>query len=74
MGTGAGLKFSLGPFDPARFAALSEGLEVAVIQRSALERTARIDAEFFQRSFLNAHAILAECDPEPITDTDPRGR
>jgi restriction endonuclease S subunit len=70
VGAGAGSKFfSVGPFDPVRFAALSKGLEIAVVLKSALERTFRIDAEFFRRSFLSAQAKLAACGPESITDS-----
>lgn len=69
MGAWAESKFfSLGPFDQARFDALSKGLEVAIVSKSALERTSRIDAEFFQRAFVNAQATLAARDPEPITN------
>lgn len=46
----------MSPFDKARYERLLEGLEVTEKQLSELERTWRIDAEFFQRR----HLRLAE--------------
>ena len=49
----------MSPFDKARYARLLEGLEVAERKLSELERTWRMDAEFFQRRHLAIEARLA---------------
>ncbi|MDT8758672.1 restriction endonuclease subunit S [Sphingomonas psychrotolerans] len=57
MGKGAIPKFSLGPFDSARFAALAEGLEVSVVRLSEVaERNPvlRFDSTYFLRDDLEA--------------------
>lgn len=52
------------PFDEARYRALLKGLDVAVVPLSGLERTTRIDAEFFQKEHLRNTEMLAarKCD------------
>lgn len=49
----------MSPFDKARYAHLLEGLEIAERKLSELERTWRMDAEFFQRRHLAIEAKLA---------------
>jgi len=49
----------MSPFDEARYARLLEGLEIAERRLSVLERTGRIDAEFFQRRHLVIESKLA---------------
>ena len=55
------------PFDEAKYRALLEGLEVAEIHLSELERTMRIDAEFFGKSFLDAAGCLKQRKTEALT-------
>src|SRR6185312_1027337 len=57
MGERTGLKFSLSPFDSARFEALAEGLEVSVMQLSAWQADNdfhRLDSQFQRKSLLAA--------------------
>lgn len=59
MGERANAKFSLGPFDGAKFKALTEGLEVSVVRLSELNDgnpALRLDSEFFQKASLQALA------------------
>lgn len=49
----------MSPFDAARYARLLEGLEIAERRLSELERTWRMDAEFFQQQYLAIEAKLA---------------
>lgn len=49
----------MSPFDEARYARLLEGLEIAERNLSELERTWRIDAEFFQHRHLVIEKKLA---------------
>lgn len=56
----------MSPFDKAKFDALTEGLETAVIRSTDLERTNRIDAEFFQKRFLATEARMALVDSENV--------
>jgi hypothetical protein len=49
----------MSPFDKARYARLLKGLEVAERKLSELERTWRMDAEFFQRRHLAIEAKLS---------------
>jgi len=48
----------MSPFDKARYERLLEGLEVTEKRLSELERTWRIDAEFFQRQYLRLAQLL----------------
>ena len=58
---GAPKFFSVSPFDSARFAALTEGLEISIVSfktaRSAAS-TLRIDPEYFQRRHLADAAVV----------------
>lgn len=56
------------PFDEARYKGLLEGLEVAEIPLSALERTKRVDAEYFQPKHLCIEKILTTRPGLPITE------
>lgn len=47
------------PFNEAKYKALLEGLEATEIRLSQLERTKRIDAEYFRKRFLNLSKILS---------------
>ena len=58
----------MSPFDAARYARLLEGLEVTEQSLSTLERTLRIDAEFFQRKYLNLETKLASLNWQSIAD------
>lgn len=55
------------PFDETRYRALLEGLEAAEITFSALERTLRVDAEFFLPKHLRIAAKLMCLNTQPIT-------
>lgn len=50
----------MSPFDAARYARLLEGLEVTEKKLSELERTLRMDAEFFQRRHLQLEERLGK--------------
>lgn len=56
------------PFDEARYKGLLEGLEVVEIPVSALERTKRVDAEYFQPTHLRIEKILTARPGLPITE------
>ena len=49
---------SIEPFVEAKYKALVDGLEISEIQYSALERTKRIDSEFYRKANLNVVDIL----------------
>ncbi|MCX5962845.1 MAG: N-6 DNA methylase [Cyanobacteria bacterium] len=59
---------SMTPFNADKYQQLMDGLEAAVINLSELERTHRIDAEFFRKEYLEASAILKMKSVNPITD------
>ncbi|MEG5015287.1 MULTISPECIES: N-6 DNA methylase [unclassified Microcoleus] len=59
---------SVTPFDAARYQRLMDGLEAAVIKFSELERTHRIDSEFFKREHLEVASQLKAKNLKPITD------
>lgn len=46
------------PFDKTRYADLLKGLEISEVLLSALERTKRIDAEFYAKAHLETEKIL----------------
>lgn len=48
------------PFDEARYKTLLSGLEISEVRLSELERTKRIDAEYYRPSFLALLKIQAE--------------
>lgn len=48
------------PFDEARYNALLDGLEISEVKLSELERTKRIDAEYYRPAFLTLLKIQAE--------------
>jgi hypothetical protein len=56
----------MSPFDEARYARLLEGLEATERKLSELERTWRIDAEFFQRRYLDVEKRLSKQDCQSI--------
>ena len=58
----------MSPFDAARYAQLLEGLEVTERNLSSLERTWRIDAEFFQRKHLTVETKLAALPCKSVAD------
>jgi type I restriction enzyme S subunit len=58
----------MSPFDAARYARLLEGLEIAECKLSDLERTWRMDAEFFQQRHLAIEAKLAATSGGTVAD------
>ncbi len=58
--------FPLGPFDCARFAALSEGLEIAVVNLSGLNDELRFNSQFFQKRYLAEDRALSKKITKPI--------
>ncbi len=56
------------PFDEAKYNALLKGLEVSVVRLSELERTSRIDSEFYKKENLNIQKLLEKSDSKPLTD------
>ena len=59
---------SVTPFDAVRYQRLMDGLEAAIIKFSELERTHRIDSEFFKREHLEVATKLNTKSLTPITD------
>jgi type I restriction enzyme M protein len=59
---------SMKPFNADKYQQLMDGLEAAVINLSELERTHRIDSEFFRKEYLEASAILETKSLSPITN------
>jgi type I restriction enzyme M protein len=59
---------SVTPFDAVRYQRLMDGLEAAVIKFSELERTRRIDSEFFKKTHLEVASKLKAKNLKPITD------
>lgn len=55
-----------GPFDETRYRGLLEGLEIAEIPLSELERTFRIDAEFFHKRHLEYWARIERVPHESV--------
>jgi restriction endonuclease S subunit len=45
-----------------------EGLEVTIINKSDLERTKRVDAEFYSKENLNVISKISKLNPKPVTD------
>lgn len=56
------------PFNESKYNSLLEGLEVSEVRKSDLERTLRIDAEFYKKENLNALDILSNRNLLPITN------
>jgi type I restriction enzyme M protein len=54
------------PFDAKRYKRLLEGLDAAEIKLSALERTKRVDAEFFSKRHLRVSALLHRARTEDV--------
>jgi hypothetical protein len=48
----------MSPFDKAQYDALAKGLEIGEVALSALERTWRMDAEFYERKHLETERLL----------------
>jgi len=59
---------SVKPFDADKYQQLMDGLEAAVINLSELERTHRIDSEFFRKEYLEASTVLNTKIVNPITN------
>ncbi len=59
---------SITPFDADKYQRLIDGLEAAVVKFSELERTHRIDSEFFKRDHLEVASKLKAKNLKPITD------
>ena len=59
---------SVTPFDAVKYQQLMDGLEAAIIKLSELERTHRIDSEFFRKEHLEVIAKLKEKNLRSITD------
>ncbi|MBQ9565668.1 MAG: N-6 DNA methylase [Synergistaceae bacterium] len=57
------------PFNAARYAALMDGLECSEIMLSALERTKRIDAEFYKKDNLQVSSLLQKMRLQPFTES-----
>lgn len=57
------------PFNAKRYARLLEGLEASEAQYSKLERTKRIDSEFFNPKCLNTVAALERIKAVPLAST-----
>ena len=59
---------SVEPFNETKYKALMDGHEITEIQLSALERTKRIDAEFYKKAHLAVDAILSTWNKKSIAD------
>lgn len=59
---------SVTPFDAQKYQRLMDGLEAVEVKVSELERTRRIDSEFFQKKHLEIASILCQKDLKSITD------
>ncbi len=59
---------SVEPFNEAKYKALMDGLEINEIQINDLERTARIDAEFYKKENLAISAMLKKKAFHTVTD------
>lgn len=55
------------PFDSAKYNALLEGLEISIVPLSKLERTARLDAEFYLKRYIDTERYLSLIEKEPLT-------
>ena len=60
---------SIEPFNEVRYKALMDGLECSEINLSALERTARIDAEFYKKGNLEISSFLMRKSLQPFTES-----
>jgi len=58
---------SIEPFNEAKYKALMDGLECKEIHKSKLERTLRIDAEFYAKLFIEISEKLSFYKHEPLT-------
>ena len=58
---------SVEPFNEAKYKALMDGLECKEIHKSKLERTLRIDAEFYAKLFIEISEKLSFYKHEPLT-------
>lgn len=59
---------SVEPFNEAKYKALMDGLECKEVYKSKLERTLRIDAEFYSKFFVDISEKLSSYNHEPLTD------
>lgn len=59
---------SVTPFDAEKYQQLMDGLEATVIKFSELERTHRVDSEFFKKEYIEAAEILKTKNLTRITD------
>lgn len=58
---------SVEPFDEAKYKALMDGLECSEIKKSELEFSGRIDAEYYQKKFLQYQDIVKMHDVLPLS-------
>lgn len=56
------------PFNESKYQSLLEGLEISELNISELERTFRIDPEFYKKENLNVLDLLDYKNPVPITE------
>lgn len=58
---------SVEPFNEAKYKALMDGLECSEVSKSKLERTLRIDSEFFSKKAIETEMLLAALPHVPLT-------
>lgn len=56
----------VGPFNEDRLNGLLEGLEASIAKASELERTSRIDAEYFKKRYLRSAELIANWERESV--------
>lgn len=59
---------SVEPFDEAKYKALMDGHEITELNLSSLERTKRIDAEFYKKENIAVDSVLSSWDKRSIAD------
>ena len=59
---------SVEPFNEIKYMALMDGLECSEMLYSQLERTLRIDSEFYQKKYLKMQKKMASLPHKPLTD------
>ena len=57
---------SVEPFDEAKYKALMDGLECSEIKKSGLEFSGRIDAEYYQKKYIEYQKIINRHDVLPL--------
>ena len=58
---------SVEPFSEVRYKALMDGLECSEVLQSSLERTLRIDAEFYQKESFDVLSLIHKMQHYPLT-------